>query len=946
MIFLLILTTGKLIAIEPSREIRFYRDVGLLLEEVKPSDLEIVTNKKTIITHFEYNLPGSEDHIGHHLGSCKDETTRESLKTEILEKARQEIFSKFLDTFGVERENQNSDQTSKCTQLTGQPGFNHWIKINENNNLMTCALVPKEDAEKRSYPDAVNFCEKLRAQLPDPKNLGIKRMSNFMQVNKIDKSWVRHERHHQASGRKFVLTRNGNLKLEHKQDKYLFACVKTISTLKNKLNQIPPVMTTESPAEIALTTAPSGDSPTMDISGDFKMPDIDNEVQLNATRYILTSDSNLVKVDLHRDEPENLKLKCLPATLDSSGSDYAGKVKIFVAKSDVLVSKVYFELLNDRNLINYKFEAFLKYDLKIDNVSRKSYKSKCVVIPGPMTNTSVFFMFECSAQADNYKVENQIVTIVYKVNSLCRDVDFRQIGIFAETKNRKRRSVSLLSYYLHGAGLSPYSLNREIAKLSRIENLKLQEIRAEMFTSSQAQYLISDVSSLLTSTETNFCKLDDDLEISRLEERVRSEIDSTFTKLANDLNFCANGRIPASLPARTLNRLCVATNNLHTSCSDINTLRRLFSCTIGQYSLDKEYGSKIVISFKLEIDVLAPQDFSAFLCTSVPIPYHELKSDNLRNLPVKVAEKTKISTEKSQRDIRTMFKELLTEISRSKRSAGNNDFFTYSKILNIPEIILFRGKQASYANECKVSGFKVKCRYNSLNSQKTNIKCLKSIESNSTVQIHQNCEYSVFSDASCLVKVTHYNTFLLSTHQKVPIFVEIGEGINFNHASQNICEKDSVCHIFKRSAKFSCRSQDFAIRSKSNINIIERNIELHVDINALRPNFQNMNIARHNLNILYNRTENQKQILAKIEKNKILKPLLKFNDSHASNIKFYLALASIIILSILTTVAYFMIRRKITLYRMSKRLKTPSEKDKTGESQGLVEKVLNKYLNK
>ena len=107
-----------------------------------------------------------------------------------------------------------------------------------------------------------------------------------------------------------------------------------------------------------------------------------------------------------------------------------------------------------------------------------------------------------------------------------------------------------------------------------------------------------------------------------------------------------------------------------------------------------------------------------------------------------------------------------------------------------------------------------------------------------------------------------------------------------------------------------------------------------------------MNIARHNLNILFNRTENQKEILAKIEKNKILKPLLKFNDSHASNIKFYLALASIIIISILTTVAYFMIRRKITLYRMSKRLKTPSEKDKTGESQGLVEKVLNKYLSK
>ena len=348
-----------------------------------------------------------------------------------------------------------------------------------------------------------------------------------------------------------------------------------------------------------------------------------------------------------------------------------------------------------------------------------------------------------------------------------------------------------------------------------------------------------------------------------------------------------------------------------------------------------------MVNFKLKIDVLAPQDFSAFLCTSVPIPYHELKSDNLQNLPIKVAEKPKISTEKSQRDIKAMFKELLTEISRSKRSVGNNDFFTYSEILNIPEIILFRGKQASYANECKIVDFKVKCRYNSLSSKKTNIKCLKSIENNSTTEIHQNCEYNVFSDSYCLVKVTHYNTYLISTHQEIPIFVEKGGGINFNHASHNNCKKDTVCHIFDENAKFSCRSQDFAIRSETKINIVEKNFALNVNINALRPNFNNMNVARHNLDILYNKTENQKQILAKIEKNKILEPLLKFNDSHASSIKYYLALSSIIILSILSTVAFYIIRRKIILYKMSKRLKTPSGKDQTGESRGLVEKVLN-----
>ena len=901
--------------VKTSRESAFYPEVGVLIEKIEDANLEIQTGSKETELNLEYNFPTAAEHVSHHTESCPSTDVANSVRQKIIESAKKIVFKKFYNQFGITPNIINfNDEFKECSGLRVITNFK-WENFFKSNSLLKCALIPKEGFGHLNFYQGKKLCESLDAKFPEAEDVQLlvtKIKSLFQESMSQGKRiglWVEDEKNMQPHGLAMAMNAEGSLVTEHRAQLMLTICV------KKSLQE-----TEEQPSEVTTARPKVG-----------QKDDPNNQVRFeNITHFEQTENgignqkAKLLKLPMYITCPRVTKVENV---------DYASLTFLYI-KDPRPIRRAVFEI----DLSGTRKDSFMKSNIQIslhveieENRAAVVKRVRCKYKKYFTRIETVILYVDCESDIDLVSRRQNLIILRQAKNS-CEKMKFINVEVFGqENQLRKKRSIGLLNYLFHGAGLLNINLNNEIAKLERVENLRMVDLENRMFSKDSARLLISDVNRLLTTEKTDFCRTVELNGITNLKEHMTSEIDRVFQLVEGDVSLCDSNSLPASISFLTLKRLCVAVNGKHASCNDPNSLKSLFSCSIVNIVVDREGAKKMMLKLNINLKKLSKKPIIGYVLSTIPVPTHQ---DFV--IPVKNREKPVKPTVKPSSPSLEDFFNLLKSNLKTRRSVSLNQKYHYKEIVNLPQILIKSRVSDDYtfSNKCRIENKIVSCNYENQINTGVNFDCAHAIVKNQTEVIIKKCKFQMSVKTECVSRKTYYNHFLVGTHKEVKIASDISGGLNFG-SNRAICKKDMTCLVTRVGDQFFCNHILHKIDKKNFEEVLVTSSKINVSLDKLKEFDAGLESTKLALSDLFNKSKTVNNRLKDVENHNLIGPILRVHQTHMEKAKKGFILVGIVILSALATIGVFCAYGK---YRQFKLIKLVKGGNKNGMGKFIVGK--------
>ena len=199
---------------------------------------------------------------------------------------------------------------------------------------------------------------------------------------------------------------------------------------------------------------------------------------------------------------------------------------------------------------------------------------------------------------------HQLKMIMIANTKICNSTNL--IGLKLEHRppsstKRLRRHVGIFQYWLRGGGLGPANLNREISKLHNLEEAHLEELRRQVMTKASGHMLVNHMKKINEQLSNRICHESVKNRAELLSYHLNELLRDTLDDIRDDVEMCMSGGLPPTISTPQLTRLCRAANYDSHACSNLNILRKLFTCKLLSYAVDNNGMSQIIVKIKLHI---------------------------------------------------------------------------------------------------------------------------------------------------------------------------------------------------------------------------------------------------------------------------------------------------------------------------------------------------------
>lgn len=366
------------------------------------------------------------------------------------------------------------------------------------------------------------------------------------------------------------------------------------------------------------------------------------------------------------------------------------------------------------------------------------------------------------------------VTLQLVANSCKADIMLLgKLGTFDE--KRKKRDISFLDYWLSGGSMTPFSINRAVHDLAKLEDVKLMHLRSQMASKGEVMALVHDVSDLKSELDKRLCETQEDLRTERLTERLIDHLWQTFRKLKTDINACGRGEVPDSVNNAQLQKLCQAANPNHRLCNSLAYLRRLFKCKVQGTEFDKIHAGHVVGNITLSIIKIDNDEKQIYEVYNSPVPV----SSNLHNVDIKKNPRHPSST-------------IISRVRRNRYSS-----FNYLRLSNLPRLLLVSpdGLLRSL-DRCQNHNELRLCS----TFQTSDNDCIHNIFNGNVNKIPLACSRQRHSYDNCVVTSTHRG-YMLSTHIAKDL---TRRNVGIFEPAKESCGEMNVCLITTPGTSFHC----------------------------------------------------------------------------------------------------------------------------------------------